>query len=948
LEEPKAEVSNRGAPSSEAHRTLDLHARLWVAQLTPMIFLLGLGSLLAVQMFRMTSHHRRAAHSAEVMAQISEVQRRLTEQEGGPRGDRPRAGQVLSVPAPRPREALDELRHLVDEDPAAAQRVDQIRELYGGRDEGLVRADERPRSPASLRAREERLDAVQDALDEMRATEARRRQTRAELAAASFQLSQVVLFGSFTLGAMALAVLSRRQLDQVVSTYGGALDRERASRTIAEQQSAAQLRQRRDLMAQQERLRETNGELERQGDQLRAAHRALEEQREALVRSNRYKSEFLANMSHELRTPLNSTLVLARLLADNQQGNLSAEQVKFAETIHAAGTDLLTLINDILDLSRIEAGKAEIQITTVELEGAVSRMQRLFAPVARERRLDFRIDLDPTAPRLIETDPQRLDQVLMNLLSNALKFTPKGSIVLRIWGDGGRVHLAVTDTGIGIRPHQFALIFEAFRQADGSIARRYGGTGLGLSISRELAHLLGGELTVQSQAGVGSTFTLALPTGFAGGEGALGDAAPVSVSQTFRTPLPPVALRPSSMSDDQGTLDPSRPVALFVDPDAAFARVLIERAHDRGWQCLVAATMEAGLALAIELCPSVILLEAALPDESGMAGLERLKRQPETRHIPVVITSASDHAHGARALGASGYLPKPASREEVTGVFDRLDQQIGGAPRRLLLVEDEAAPGARLGPLLASPGVEVVAVATTAEALSALAAGPFDCVVADLSRPGASSVELITAMSARSGEAFPPVIVYASRALTNKQEQRLREASPALIAKVARGPERLIEEASLFLRQPVAALSPEQQRLLTRARERATRLDGRHILIAEDDVRSVFALTSVLEPRGAQLRIARNGKEALARLDEAPAVDLVLMDTHMPEMDGIEATRQIRAQERWARLPIIALIDRTISGEQEACRQAGASDFLARPLDLDRLLSLLRVWMTTS
>ncbi|XHF30399.1 response regulator [Corallococcus exercitus] len=725
-------------------------------------------------------------------------------------------------------------------------------------------------------------------------------------------------------------------------------------------------------MTQQAELEQTNAQLEQQArlletqrDSLVLAQATLTQKATELERTSRYKSEFLANMSHELRTPLNSSLILAKLLADNKEGNLTAEQVKFARTIGAAGNDLLALINDILDLSRIEAGKVEAQWESVGLQGFVESLSRTFQPVADQKGLRFTLTVAPDVPATLETDPQRLGQVLKNLLANAFKFTEAGEVALAIaTPDPARVTFSVRDSGIGIPRELQGLIFEAFRQADGSTHRKYGGTGLGLSISRDLARLLGGDVTVSSAPGEGSTFTVTLP---------LRPGAPVPAGrEALPAPVRPVAPRaerlseppaelpseplaappapPPGLEDDRERLTPGSRVLLVVEDDARFALVLRDQARELGFQCVLASTATDGLAAALRHTPHAIILDMNLPDHSGFTVLDQLKRNPRTRHIPVHVLSASDRTREALELGAVGFALKPVHREQLLDVFRTLETKSAPGPRRVLVVEDDARQRESLQKLLETEGVEVEGIATAHAALQRLREHTFDCIVMDLHLPDLSGHDFLERMAAEEGVSFPPVIVYTGHSLSRDEEQRLRRFSRSIIIKGVRSPERLLDEVTLFLHQVESRLPPEHQRMLQAARDRESTLEGRRILVVEDDVRNIFALSSVLEPRGAKVEIARNGREALALLTKSLAqpqlaVDLVLMDVMMPEMDGITATREIRKQDAWRKLPIIALTAKAMRDDQEKCLQAGANDYIAKPLDVEKLLSLLRVWM---
>ena len=739
-----------------------------------------------------------------------------------------------------------------------------------------------------------------------------------------------------------------------------------------------------ELQAQQEELRVANEELQQQGEALRGAHAQLEERKEELEASNagleaqrnaleraqrdlaekasdlarasQYKSEFLANMSHELRTPLNSTLILAKLLSDNEKGNLDEEQVRFAQTISSAGNDLLALINDILDLSKIEAGKVDVNASATTLSQLLEPVTRTFEPVATNKNVAFDVKIDPGTAGLT-TDIQRAQQVVKNLLSNAFKFTEKGQVTLSARIDGSNVVIAVSDTGIGIPKEHHAAIFEAFRQADGTTNRRFGGTGLGLSISRDLAKLLGGELRLESEPGHGSTFTLVLPR-------EVSDARPApttttarpSISQaslTHASPARVVRVAPATngaksgahVTDDRDGLDPRQRILLVVEDDIAFADVLASLARQLDFQFLHAATSDDGIRLAMQHQPTAIVLDVGLPDHSGLSVLDRLKRDPATRHIPVHVVSAGDHAQAALTMGAAGYLLKPVNREELVDVLKKLGERFERV-RRLLVVEDDEVQRDAITRLLGADEIEIVAVPTVAEALDQLGKNTFDCVVTDLALPDATGYELLEKMAADERYSFPPVIVYTGRSLSADEEQRLRRYSSSIIVKGARSPERLLDEVTLFLHQVEASLPAERQRMLRQVRDREAVFAGRKILIAEDDVRNVFALTSVLEPKGATVVLARNGREAVEAAEKHDDIDLVLMDIMMPEMDGIAAMQEIRKRGgRLAKLPIIALTAKVMKDDQERCLAAGANDFIAKPIDVEMLLSLARVWM---
>jgi CheY-like chemotaxis protein len=737
-------------------------------------------------------------------------------------------------------------------------------------------------------------------------------------------------------------------------------------------------RQSEELQTQQEEMRVGNEELQAQSDALRMAHTQLEERKEELESSNahlvsqrdalervqlqlsdkaselerasRYKSEFMANMSHELRTPLNSTLILAKLLGDNPHGNLSAEQVKFANTIYASGNDLLALINDILDLSKIEAGKVDVHAEPTTVGQLVAPVVQTFEPVAKHKQLRFSTALDERLA--LHTDAQRVQQILKNLLSNAFKFTDSGEVGLSVHGTPSGVEFAVHDTGVGIPAHQHEVIFEAFRQADGTTNRRFGGTGLGLSISRDLARLLGGEVSVASELGGGSRFVLTLPREYkpVAPEPAAPTPTLAGVRQARRaaTPTPPPIETPLSAADRArlDKLDKGRRLLLAIEDDEAFAEVLAHLARELDFEFMLARTADEGVRMALEFVPSAVLLDMKLPDHSGLSVLDRLKRNPSTRHIPVHVCSVADHSLAALSMGAAGYLLKPVKREDLAVALSGLMERFSRV-RRVLIVEDDAVQREAISKLLEHQALEIVAAASVAEALDALSRATFDCVVTDLSLPDASGFELLEQLAANDHYAFPPVIVYTGRSLTAEEEQRLQRYSSSIIIKGARSPERLLDEVTLFLHQVEAELPPDRQRMLRQARDREAVFAGRKILIAEDDVRNIFALGHVLEPKGAELIIARNGREAVEQLRRRPDIDLVLMDIMMPEMDGLEAMRTIRGLDgaRYAKLPIIALTAKAMPDDQVRCMRAGANDYIAKPLDVEMLLSLIRVWM---
>ncbi|WP_288016819.1 response regulator [Blastomonas sp.] len=737
----------------------------------------------------------------------------------------------------------------------------------------------------------------------------------------------------------------------------------RVSNEELEEQGSALRESQARLELQQVELEQTNSQLEEQAqtletqrDELERASATLQLKARELEQASQYKTDFLANMSHELRTPLNSLLILSKLLGDNPDGNLSAEQVRFAQTIQSSGNDLLNLINDILDLSKIEAGHIEIQPASVPMDRLLGDLKKVFQPIANERGLTLALELSDDCPRSILTDRMRVEQILKNLMSNALKFTESGSVQLTVASAGEDcVALTVSDTGIGITKEQQDSIFDAFQQADGSISRRYGGTGLGLSISRELARLLGGAITVESEVGAGSRFTLTIPATYDPSKVRVRDQARAAPQPAVASPPParrrPAAKpRPASIEDDRNVLDTGKRLLLVIEDDATFASIVCDLSHELGFQCIVAGTAQEAIDIARDYQPSAIVLDIGLPDQSGLTVLDHLKHQDETRHIPIHVISGADQSQTALALGAIGYLEKPVQRERLAEVLAGLQQKLASSMRRVLIVEDNEVQRDAVSELLKSQDVETVGVGTVAKCLELLRSEPFDCMVLDLALPDASGFSLLEELSQDSDRAYPPVIIYTGRDLTAEEEQRLRRYSSSIIIKGAKSPERLLDEVSLFLHQVVAEMPPEQRRMLEKARHRDAALEGRRVLIVEDDVRNVYSLTSVLEPRGVIAKIARNGQEALDMLEASAdgadkPIDLVLMDVMMPVMDGLTAVRAMRSNPKWAKLPVIMLTAKAMPDDQQNCLDAGANDYMAKPIDVDKLLSLVRVWM---
>ena len=762
-----------------------------------------------------------------------------------------------------------------------------------------------------------------------------------------------------------------------------ALYRERLQDALAETQQLNE-----ELQVQQEELRVSNEGLEERG-------RALMESQARLEQSSRYKSEFLANMSHELRTPLNSSLILAKLLQQNRTGNLTGEQVRYAETIHASNSDLLVLINDILDLSKVEAGQLTVELEAVSIDATLQSLEEMFRPLADAKHLRLAFDRLPGTPDTFVTDGQRVTQILRNLLSNAVKFTERGEVALAIaLAEDNMLRIDVRDSGIGIAADKLEMIFEAFQQADGSTSRQYGGSGLGLSISREFSRLLGGWITVASEVGQGSVFTLWLPIdaeaalaaagqrGSAAPQASASGAAPTLVSTqplasapaAFQTTAQPLQSRSPSSSVEAAVISPanglwagnaadnsggtSSPIAddrdnrtrtgrliVAVEDDLAFAEILRDLTHELDFDFVHASDAASGLALVRDMCPAAVLLDVGLPDRSGLTVLEWLKNDPLTRHIPIHIVSATDHADKALHLGAVGYTLKPTARSTMEAAIRRLETRLQQRLKRVLVIEDDAPMRESIRALLQSENTEIVAVATLAQALEYLSKFSFDCVVTDLALPDGTGYDLLERLASNTAHASLPVIVYTGRMLSDDEEHRLRRYSKSIIIKGAKSPERLLDEVTLFLHSVESSLAPEQQRMLRTVRQRDNAFEGRTILLAEDDVRNIFALSHVLEPLGAKLEIARNGREALEALENGPEVHLILMDIMMPEMDGLTAMGEIRRNPRFAHLPIIALTAKAMANDRTRCLEAGADDYVSKPIDVDKLVALCRVWL---
>jgi CheY-like chemotaxis protein/signal transduction histidine kinase len=708
-------------------------------------------------------------------------------------------------------------------------------------------------------------------------------------------------------------------------------------------------------------LEEQNAQIQQQSEELTESKRLIEEKAKQVERASKYKSEFLANMSHELRTPLNSLLILAKLLASNEEGNLTDEQVEEAHVIHNGGLELLGLINDILDLAKVEAGKLTVMAEDVTLDSIVGRMRQQFSPVSKEKGVEFPIRISDDLPTTLHTDAQRAEQILKNLLSNAFKFTEQGSVTLEVRRPNEKMEFqrtsldyrnaiafSVIDTGIGIEPSKFKDIFEAFQQENGSIDRHYGGTGLGLTIARKFAHVLGGEIHVASQKSKGSRFTLVLPVKLASVEAeempmtsrtAAPESARIQLKAMPRTQLA------EFIADDRQNIGDKDKVLLIIEDDPAFAATLMKIARKRSYKCLVAGDGKTGLVLAVEEPVTAILLDLKLPDIDGMDVLDQLKHNLRTRHIPVHIISGREEGNTVPLRkGAIGYLTKPVAKEAIDGALIKIESMLQSEVKQVLVVEDDQKTQIAIQSLLRKKDIHITIAGQGTEALKQLEGTRFDCVILDLQLPDMTGFEWLERMEKEAGEnETPPVIVYTARELSEEENRQLSRYTGSIIIKGARSPERLLDEVTLFLHSVESTLSSDQQEIIRMQHNPDKVLQGRTLLLTDDDLRNTFALSKLLKKHGMNIVIADNGQMALEKLKENKSIELIIMDIMMPVMDGYQAMREIRAQRSLQEVPIIALTARAMPQEQEKCMAAGANDYLTKPVDIERLLTLLRV-----
>ena len=744
-----------------------------------------------------------------------------------------------------------------------------------------------------------------------------------------------------------------------------------------------------ELQTQTEELRQTNEELETRTQDLENQRKAIRDKNTTLEKTqevieakaqelelaSKYKSEFLANMSHELRTPLNSMLILAQLLTENKQNNLSDKQVEYARTIHSAGSDLLALINEILDLSKVEAGKIEANIEKVFIADLMETLEPKFSHAAEEKGVAFEINLAETLPDTIRTDAQRLKQIINNLLSNAFKFTSKGSVKLDIQrpdidvsmyklDNEKSIQIAVTDSGIGIPNDKQKVIFEAFQQADGTTSRRFGGTGLGLSISRQLARLLGGELKLVSEEGKGSKFSLYIPE-------SLEPKSSESMEVNHPSPSPSASLPASSapkiainnkeneesglefisetpiatINDDRDDITADSKSLLIVEDDRNFSRLVMELAQEKGFKCILAEDGKIGLECAEYYQPRAIILDMGLPKIDGWTMMEILKNNPETRHIPVHFISANDQTMDARKMGAIGYLLKPVSMEQLGEAFLKIEHFIAQKTKNLLIVVDNEEHQQAILKIVGNDSINITVTATKDEAMSKLHIEDIDCIILDVDVEDKSGIRLLEKLNNEDSIAQIPIILYSERRLLASEEEIIQKCTNHLTVKTVQSPERLLDETTLFLHQLEANLPKEKREMLEVVHDKEAILRDKKVLIVDDDVRNVFALATVLEDKDMEVVVGKDGEQGLKMLEEVDDIAIVLMDIMMPGMDGYEAMQRIRKQARHRHLPIIALTAKAMKGDKAKCIDAGANDYLSKPVDTNKLLSLMRVWL---
>ncbi|MES2544568.1 MAG: response regulator [Bacteroidota bacterium] len=701
-----------------------------------------------------------------------------------------------------------------------------------------------------------------------------------------------------------------------------------------------------ELKVQQEELQQTNEELGERSVLLEEQNLEIQKKSEALELSTRYKSEFLANMSHELRTPLNSILLLSRLLGENNEKNLSGEQVEFANVIQSSGNGLLGLIDEILDLSKIEAGKMDLEIQEVPVEEVTKGLDDLFKQVAKEKNIAFTIDATD-APLVIKTDKMRLEQILKNLLSNAIKFTAEGSVTLKITKPNNNDNLlsfAVTDTGIGIPKNQQPLIFEAFQQADGSTKRKYGGTGLGLSISRELARLLKGQIAIESEPGTGSTFTLTIPIFITSASAIYKESNPekeVLASPEHKKFISETI--PESVPDDRDEIREGDKIMLIVEDDRPFAKALLEYSRERGYRGIVTVRGDEAYNLAIHYKPVAVLLDIQLPIKSGWEVLEELKSNAITRHIPVHIMSSHKLRQESLLKGAINFLDKPIAFEQIPEIFQRIEEIVNRESQKVLIIEDNSKHAEALSFFLDNNNIKSEISSDISKSLDALKRDDINCVILDMGVPDKQAYEILESVKGNGNLENIPVIVFTGKSLSMNEEMKIKKYADSIIVKTAHSYQRMLDEVSLFLHIVEDQKTTNKRDLSKKQLDNV--LKDKTVLLVDDDVRNIYSLTKALEVLQMKVITAIDGAEALKALKEHPETDVVLLDMMMPNLDGYETAKLIRENKKWKSLPVIAVTAKAMTGDREKCINAGASDYITKPVDVDQLLSLLRVWL---
>ncbi len=768
--------------------------------------------------------------------------------------------------------------------------------------------------------------------------------------------------------------------DSLGISINSALSRDKVNKLLQETQSQAEelAAQQEELKASNEELQQKSVELEEQQRELEASNEELEEQRTVLEEqkkrleetnydlistrkeveqkakdletSSKYKSEFLANMSHELRTPLNSILILSKLLFEDKQERLNEDQKENAKTIYDSGNDLLSLINDILDLSKVEAGRLEINIERIFTTNLATNLDRAFRAQIEAKGLNYQIEIAASCPQAIYSDSLRLEQIIKNFISNSIKFTERGSInVIFDSTNDGRMSIRVKDTGIGIPDDKKQIIFEAFQQVDGSITRRFGGTGLGLSISRSLAEKLEAEIQVESKLDQGSTFTLIIPTKIQGKVDRIRNAnVPLNASIPSYEEMEQIndAYVPIHIPDDRNQINEGDKVILVFESDRQLAEAISQHCHDLGYKCLINSSGELGLEDAVKYKPNSIIVDTDLSDQNGLIVLDRLKNNPQTRHIPAYVMSNEARKNESIKLGAVGLLDKNKGLENIPDIIKRLEKIYQKESKKVLLVEDNKVERESIKKLINERSIEVEDVATGAEAYELIKTGNYDCVILDLKLPDMNGFEFLDILKNDGTAIIPPVIVYTGKDLNLEEQHKLEEVSSSIVIKGVKSPERLLNEVTLFLHKMEAEMSEDKQKILKYARHREQVYEGKKVLIVDDDIRNVYSLKQVLQDRGMELFMASTGKEALGKIAEHPEIDIVLMDIMMPVMNGYEAMQEIRKTYDRKQLPILALTAKAMTGDRDKCLSSGANDYLPKPIDPDRLLSLLRVWLS--